>query len=81
MGRYFFHICSRNERIEDLEGEDFDTVQAALAEARIAAREILADDILKGQTDETRRFEIVDSQGHLVARVPFSEALSHPADR
>lgn len=75
MTRYFFHICSRTERIEDREGADFDTVQAALAEARLAARELLAEDVRKGQVDETRFCEIADERGQLVARVPFSEAL------
>ncbi|MCR6501997.1 hypothetical protein MUO32_23460 [Shinella sp. CPCC 101442] len=76
MTHYFFHIRSRTERIEDREGGDFDTLQAALAEARVAAREILAEDVRKGQLDETRLFEIVDDQGELVARMPFSEALT-----
>ena len=76
MTRYFFHICSRTERIEDWEGADFDTLEAALAEARLAAREILAEDLRKGQVDETRRFEIVDDQGRLVGRLPFQDAIS-----
>ncbi|MGQ3215859.1 DUF6894 family protein [Shinella sp.] len=61
--------------MEDREGGDFDTVQAALEEARLAAREILAEDVRKGQLDETRLFEIVDDQGELLAHMPFSEAL------
>ena len=76
MTRYFFHIRSRTERIKDREGADFDTLPAALTEARLAAREILAEDMRKGQIDETRIFEIVDEQGQLVARLPFSEAIS-----
>lgn len=75
MTHYFFHICSRSERIEDLEGGDFETLHAALSEARLAAREILADEIRKGHMDETRLFEIVDGRGRLVARIPFSDAL------
>lgn len=76
MTHYFFHICSRTERIEDREGADFDTLDAALAEARLAAREILAEDLRKGYVDETRLFEIVDERGELMARVPFKEAIS-----
>ncbi len=76
MTHYFFHICSRTERIEDREGADFDTLDAALAEARLAAREILAEDLRKGRVDETRLFEIVDERGQLMARVPFKEAIS-----
>jgi hypothetical protein len=81
MTHYFFHICSRTERIEDREGADFDTLEAALAEARLAAREILAEDLRKGQVDETRLFEIVDEQGRLVAHLPFQDAINEGAAR
>ncbi|AOF93305.1 hypothetical protein [Sinorhizobium sp. RAC02] len=57
MTQYFFHICSRTELIEDREGADFDTLDADLAEARLAAREILAEDLRKGHVYETRLFE------------------------
>ena len=67
MTHYFFHICSRTERIEDREGADFDTLDAALAEARLAAREILAEDLRKGHVDEL---------GELMSRVPYKEAIS-----
>ena len=75
MPHYFFHIRNRHGRIEDLEGSDFDTLQAALAEARLSAREILADDLRKGRRNEARLFEIEDTGGRLVARLSFSEAL------
>ncbi len=76
MTHYFFHICSRTERIEDREGADFATLEAALIEARLAAREILAEDLRKGHVDKTRLFEIVDDEGRLVARMPFQEAIN-----
>ncbi len=76
MTHYFFHIRSRTERIEDLEGGDFDNLPAALAEARLSARELLADDLRKGRRDEARRFEIVDERGELVAQLPFDDALN-----
>ena len=75
MPHYFFHIRNRYGRIEDLEGSDFNTLQAALAEARLSAREILADDLRKGRRDEARLFELEDIGGRLVARLSFSEAL------
>jgi len=81
MTHYFFHICSRTERIEDREGADFDTLEAALTEACLAAREILAEDLRKGQVDEMRLFEIVDEQGRVVARLPFNEAISQRGGR
>lgn len=76
MTHYFFHICSRTERIEDREGADFDTLEAAITEARLAAREILAEDLRKGHLDKTRLFEIFDDRGYLVARLPFQDAFS-----
>lgn len=76
MTRYFFHIRSRTERIEDREGADFDTLDAAVTEARLAAREILAEDVRKGQVDDTRLFEIFNERGELVARLSFKDAIS-----
>jgi len=76
MTHYFFHICSRTERIQDREGADFETLEAALAEARLAAREILAEDLRKGRIDEKRLFEIVDEWGQLVARLPFRDVIN-----
>lgn len=75
MPHYYFHIRSRDRRIEDLEGGEFDTLSAALKEARLAAREMLANDIRQGRIDETRLFEIVDEQGQLVASLPFGKVL------
>ena len=76
MTHYFFHIRSPNERIEDLEGGDFDDLHAALTEALQSAREMMADDIRKGRPSEPRQFEIVDENGDLVARLPFGDALA-----
>ncbi|WP_421579047.1 DUF6894 family protein [Shinella sp. M31] len=76
MTHYFFHIRSRTERIEDREGADFDTLEAAMTEARLAAREILAEDLRKGQVDKTRLFEIFNERGELVARLPFKDAIN-----
>nr|WP_314086140.1 hypothetical protein [uncultured Shinella sp.] len=47
-----------------------------MTEARLAAREILAEDLRKGQVDETRLFEIFNERGELVARLPFKDAIS-----
>ncbi|RFZ88410.1 hypothetical protein D0Y60_04265 [Shinella sp. WSJ-2] len=76
MTHYFFHICSRTERIEDREGADFTTLEAALVEAHFAAREILAEELRKGHVDKTRLFEIVDDEGQVVACLPFQEAIN-----
>ena len=76
MTHYFFHICSRTERIQDREGADFETLEAALAEARLAAREILAEALRKGRIDETRLFEIFDEWWQLVARLPFRDVIN-----
>ncbi len=75
MTRYFFHIRSRAGKIEDHEGEDFENLEAALVNAHLAAREIMAEDLRKGQIDETRLFEIVDARGQVVARLRFYDAI------
>jgi hypothetical protein len=75
MTRYYFHILSGSDRIEDLEGEEFPDPQDAIAEARLSAREMMADDIRKGSVRETRSFEIVDERGEAIAVVPFRDAM------
>lgn len=82
MTHYFFHICSRTERIVDREGADFDTLEAAVVEARLAAREILAEDLRKGQIDDTRLFEIFDDRGNLWRGCPSrTRSISRSRDR
>src|ERR1044072_3948817 len=49
MGRFYFHVRMGDELIPDDEGRDLPDLSAALREAQLAARELLADAIKAGQ--------------------------------
>lgn len=46
--RYYYHIRVGDERIEDMEGSEHPSVEAAVQEARDAAKQILRQDIRAG---------------------------------
>ena len=75
MPRYFFHIRNEAEFIEDPEGAELPSLDHARQEAVLAAREILAERLLKGQPIGGDVFEITDESGSLVENVPFRSLL------
>ena len=75
MTRYFFNVRSENTYISDAEGEEHADLDAATEEAKIAAREILAETVKRGHTIDSRRFEITDASGTVCATVTFRDML------
>lgn len=73
--RFYFHIRQGNELIEDPDGSEFVDLAAAREDARQAARELMAEALLKGEPLDGRTFEIRDAGRSLLATVPFEEAL------
>ena len=61
--------------VRDDEGSELRDLNAARAEALLAAGEILADRIKAGRTIGHRSFEIVDNAGVVLITVPFRMAL------
>jgi hypothetical protein len=75
MPRFYFHIRA-SEKIEaDTEGTEFDSLECAVDDARLAAREILAEKVLTGETIDDQAFEISSSDGAVLAIVPFHSVL------
>ena len=66
MLRYFFHFHSGSA--SDIEGTEFSSLEAAIAEAQRARKEIMADGAIACRE---YRFEIADQNGRIVATVPF----------
>ena len=63
--RYFFHVACDDIRYEDDSGEDFPSVEIALAHAdRIAAE-------LRGDDPNCHAVILADENGNEVARVPI----------
>lgn len=71
MTHYFFHIHRGDTRIEDFEGEEFADLDAALAEAVEAARELVATAVRTNQPINGDRIEIYDESNryHGVVRL------------
>ena len=75
MVRFFFHIVGMPQRIEDPEGEDFDSLEVAQASATLAARELLTAHIQRGLGFEGYAIEIADANGVTKATIPFADCL------
>jgi len=75
MSRYYFNVRSRDEFLEDEEGESFPSLDEARAHAIRAAREIMSARVATGRQPNHRTFEITDEQGRLVLMLPFLDAL------
>lgn len=73
--RYHFHIRDGDVLIEDSEGSELPSLDAAHAEAIAGARSILAEKLKAGEVLDGQRFEIVDGSGTLRAVVPLKDAI------
>lgn len=79
--RYYFHVRSHDGLALDPEGAEFDSLDAACDEAFEAAREILADRLLRGEVIDGEVFEITTENGEIARTVPFRHSLrlqQHP---
>lgn len=76
MRRYFFHIVSSEAYIRDVEGSDFETLVQARLAAIEAARELMAERILRGQNPFDGRIDVADEAGNVGLVVPFEQAIN-----
>ena len=61
--RYHFHIRDAEGLIPDEEGSELASLEAARAEARASAQDLVANDLRGGRTTPQRRIEIADARG------------------
>ncbi len=75
MPLFFFHLRDRDYLHEDSEGVELPDIHAALEEAARAIRELAAEpsEIYYGL-----EFEIADSSGRVILRVPIHERRRNP---
>lgn len=78
MRRFFFHLREGGTRIEDPEGQELPSLDAAKAEAEAAVREILAERIRSGRAIDGSCVEIADEAGRILATVRFADFLKSP---
>lgn len=75
MARYYFHVRDGEQFEEDPEGAEFQTVDNAIREAFLAARELIAAKVLAGEVIGGQVFEIADDTGQVIEKVAFRSAL------
>ena len=81
MQRFYFHVRAGDELTADDEGAEFPNLSAALGEARLAARELLAEAIKSGRLEVPESFVIADKWGRELGIVPRATVLPKPVDR
>ncbi|MGP4727277.1 DUF6894 family protein [Agrobacterium deltaense] len=75
MPRYFFHVRDPDGLSLDTEGAVLSDDERAYSEATIAAREMLAEKILKNEIIDGAEFEVVRGDGVLVAKIPLKSVV------
>ncbi|KEQ04761.1 DUF6894 family protein [Pseudorhizobium pelagicum] len=75
MPYFYFHL-RRDERVDhDLEGAEFPSIALARQEAMMAAREIMAERLVKGEPLDADVFQIADADGAVLEEVSFESVL------
>lgn len=75
MTRYFFHVRNGDQVSHDLEGQELPDLEAARHEAVSVNREMLGERLLHGGSMDSRRIEIADSEGEVLATVTADDVL------
>lgn len=76
MSRYFLHLCEHSASVFDDEGIYADDEAAAVERAVTVIRDVIANDILSGQTVALGSYVLIqDENGNEVRRVFFREAV------
>ena len=75
MPRYYFHIRCHDELIQDHEGVELAGEHEAKDEAIKAAREMLAERILKGEAVDGHEFDVRNEAGVELFSIRFRDVL------
>ena len=79
MPRYFFHVRDGSALLNDLEGEDLATFEAAQEEAMEVARDILRDAVYCGMAASlNKQIEVMDESGMTILVVPVGRVTGTP---
>lgn len=75
MPRYYFHVRDSEGLSVDFEGAELNNDETACYEAKQAAREMLAERILRNEVLDDAQFEVFRGDGVLVAKVPLLSVM------
>lgn len=73
--RFFFHLRNGSLLIEDPDGTELPDLEAAIIDAQVSARHLLADKLRAGAMLDGQRFEITDEAGRILAVLPLRDVL------
>ncbi|OAE40687.1 DUF6894 family protein [Agrobacterium tumefaciens] len=75
MPRYYFHVRDAEGLSVDFEGAEFASDEQACNEAKQAAKELLAERILRDELLDGAQIEVFRADGVLVARIPLMSVM------
>jgi hypothetical protein len=78
MPGYHVNQIYKGHCIVDQEGADFPDLAAVRHELILAARQIMANRLMKGEEPDHSRFEVFDENGQLTLTLAFSDAYQNP---
>jgi hypothetical protein len=75
MPRFYFHVYNHIVAMDE-EGLDLPDVEAAREQALESARELVCEDIHKGQLNLDHRIEVEDAAGKKVLTITYRDAFT-----
>ena len=76
MPHFHLHMRHGPDRVEDIEGAEYNNLMSARTQALAAAREIMSRRVKQGKDADASRFEIADDGGDIWLVVPFLDAIA-----
>jgi hypothetical protein len=73
--RYFIHVWNGSGLVEDEEGQELPTPDAAMKVAVDSVRSIVSEDARQGLIDLNGRARIADEQGETVGELAYRDAF------
>lgn len=75
MARYLFHLHHCGDLISDEEGRELDSLEAAVAQAQVDARGLMAAELSEGKLCLGCQIEVVEVETGRAIIVPFSTTI------
>ena len=80
MPRYYLHICNGSGFTEDVEGHDYADADQAREAAIAGIRDLMSEELRRGEINIASFVEIEDENRELVRTVAFTEAVAVKSD-
>ena len=80
MTTFYFHMRDSDGLVEDPDGSELVDLEAAIEEAKAAARALVADRIQRNKRLRPTTIEITDEKGNVLHTVTFREVLEDALD-